>query len=128
MAGGQVPTSGGLANAGGIGAMSGSQAGSQLGTAINGTNTPQWLKGMQLGQHLMQAAAPRPMGMPGGGMMGAAPQGMPGPMPGMGGQPGAMPGAIPQMPMGAGPPGMASGGMGGINPQLIQMLMRSRQM
>lgn len=123
MAGGQVPTSGGLANAGGIGAMSGQQAGSQLGTAINGS--PQWLKGMQLGQQLIQAGAPRPMG---GGMMGGAPpqpgpQGMPGPMPGMGGQAGAMPGAIPQMPMGAGPPGMA-----GINPQLLQMLMRSRQM
>jgi hypothetical protein len=104
-----------------------------LGTAINGSNSPQWLKGMQLGQQLLQAGAPHPMmGMPGAPPQ-PGPQGMPGPMPGMGGQAGAVPGAIPQMPMGAGPPGMASGGMGmpgggGVNPQLLAMLMRSRQM
>lgn len=92
---------------------------------------PQWLKGLQLGTQLAgqglgmaQAGQRPPMQAPmlQRPMMGAG--GMPGGMP----QQGVVPGSIPQMPMGG---GMASGGMGmqqgGINPQLLQMLMRGRQ-
>jgi hypothetical protein len=103
--------------------------------ASPGAQTPQWLKGMQLGQQISQTGmqmaqqgqrpqmpaqmAPRPM------MQGGAPQGM---------QQGVVPGSVPQMPMG---PGMASGGMGmpgapnsgqqQLNPQLLQMLMRQQR-
>ena len=133
MTSGSTPTSGGPANAGGIGAMTGPQAAGQLGSAING---PQWLQGMQLGQQLSQQgnqmtqAGQRPMPMP---QMAQRPPMMQGPAQGM--QQGVVPGSIPQTPMG---PGMASGGMGmpgapntgqqgAINPQLLQMLMRQQQ-
>lgn len=129
---------------GGSGGTGGSYPGMGGGSTLSGASSaPQWLKGLQMGQQLMASAAPRPMAPPGGGMMGGpggaqlqqGPPGMPS---------GAVPGAVPQMPMGAGPPGMATGGMGGmpggmggapmggmpggINPQLLQMLMRNRQM
>lgn len=98
---------------------------------------PQWMKGLQLGTQLAgqglgmaQAGQRPPMQAPmlQRPMMGAG--GMPGGMP----QQGVVPGSVPQMPMGGGP--MASGGMGmqgqqggpQINPQLMQMLMRGRQM
>lgn len=116
----------------------GSASNPALGAGIGGAaatqaQMPQWLKGLQLGQQLASQAGqmgPRPAQpqMP----MQRPMMGMPGGMP----QQGVVPGAVPQQPMGG---GMMSGGMGmpqqgqmpqqagGINPQLLQMLMRSRQ-
>ena len=91
------------------------------------------MQGLQLGSQIAKMGTPQqtpqmPMGggmrPPMGGMMGGG--GMP--------QQPVVPGAIPQQPMGQ-PPGMATGGMGmpnngqqgGINPALLQMLMRSQQ-
>lgn len=101
-------------------------------TPPSATQTPQWLRGLALGQQLSQQGQqmaqmgqqhPMPPPMQRAPGMIGGPQGM---------QQGVVPGSQPQMPMG---PGMASGGLGmqqqgqmpgGINPQLLQMLMRSR--
>lgn len=100
------------------------------GAAASSAQTPQWLKGLQLGtqmaqmgQRPMQPQMPMQHPMMGGGQ----PPGMVG---------GAVPGGQPQMPqsqgMMSGGTGMPRGGptnggqQGGINPQLLQMLMRSR--
>jgi hypothetical protein len=123
---------GGGQQLGGEGQMNYMVNGPGAGGAFTSTpQNPQWLKGMQLGTQLAQqgmglanqvqrppiqpTAPARPMGM-----VGSAPMGMP--------QQSVVPGAVPQQ-----PPAMASGGMGlnngqqgGINPQLLQMLMRSR--
>lgn len=121
--------------------MSGGQAAGMLGNSMPGgtsgaignalmgpgTSAPQWLKGLQLGQQLSQGAQaqhPQMQMMPQRPGMGAPSQGMPsGVVPGAGGmmppqmQPPQMSGAMPQSPM---------QGQGGINPQLLQMLLRSR--
>lgn len=104
--------------------MAGGSNGQQNG--LNSSTTPQWLKGLQLGTQISQMGQrpqiqpQMPMQHP---MMGGAP-GMP--------QQGVVPGSVPQQPMQS---PMANGGMGlntgqqpngGINPALLQMLMRSR--
>lgn len=110
------------------GANNGQQNGMNSTTAgganTPGAQTPQWLKGLQAGQQIMQLGQQRPMQpqmpmqRPGGG----APQGMP--------QQGVVPGAqgaSPMMPSQA--PGMATAGQGmpqGMTPQMMQQLMMMR--
>lgn len=125
---------GGKSQLGGAGQMNYMVNGPGSGGAFTQTaqQTPQWLQGLKLGQQFAQTGVQ----MAQAGQQQQAPQ-MPMQRPMMGGgMPGGMPqqvvpGAQPQQPMG---PGMMTGGMGmpqgqqgGINPQLLQMLMRSRQ-
>lgn len=129
-------------NANGMGATGSSAGGSNAalsagigGQAAQSAQTPQWLKGLQLGTQLAQMGQRQRPQMP---MMQPRPMMQGAPMGGMPQQP-VVPGSVPQQPMM--PPGMSSGGMGmqqpgmpgqqgqpQINPQLLQMLMRSRGM
>lgn len=105
-----------------------------ISNALNGSGSgaPQWLRGLQLGQQMSQMGGQRPqMPMPPHPMGGGMPPGI-----GQGAIPtGAVPGAGGMMPQ---PPQMPTGLMGGagapqqpigqINPQLMQMMLRSRGM